>query len=52
MKTNLQAGSAQIDITPPLGTHLAGDGAGIHRPGRKALDLVVKNVKEMMHELV
>ena len=34
----IRAGSAQIDITPPLGTHLAGDGAGIRRPGRKVLD--------------
>jgi hypothetical protein len=35
---SLRAGSAQIDITPPLGTHLAGDGAGIYRPGKKVLD--------------
>jgi neutral ceramidase len=32
------AGSAQVDITPSLGTHLAGDGMGIHRPARKVLD--------------
>lgn len=34
----IRAGSAQVAITPPLGTHLAGDGAGIHRPARKVLD--------------
>ena len=34
----IRAGSAQVDITPPLGTHLAGDGAGIRRPARRALD--------------
>ena len=34
----IRAGSAQVDITPPLGTHLAGHGAGIRRPGRKVLD--------------
>lgn len=34
----IRAGSAQADITPPLGTHLAGHGAGIRRPGRKVLD--------------
>lgn len=27
-----------VDITPPLGTHLAGDGAGIYRPTRKIMD--------------
>ena len=27
-----------MDITPPLGTHLAGDGVGIHRPARTVLD--------------
>jgi len=34
----MRAGAAQVEITPPLGTHLAGDGAGIHRPARKILD--------------
>lgn len=34
----IRAGSAQVAITPPLGTHLAGLGAGIHRPARKVLD--------------
>lgn len=34
----LRAGSAAVDITPPLGTHLAGDGAGVHRPAKKILD--------------
>ena len=34
----LSAGAAMIDITPPAGTHLAGSGAGDHRPARIALD--------------
>ncbi len=33
----LLAGAAQIDITPPAGTHLAG-AIGVHRPARLALD--------------
>ncbi|MCC7350557.1 MAG: hypothetical protein IT446_08320 [Phycisphaerales bacterium] len=31
-------GSSRVDITPELGTHLAGDGAGVHRPAREILD--------------
>ena len=34
----LQIGQAAIDITPPLGTHLAGSGMGEHRPAQKILD--------------
>lgn len=34
----MRAGVARVDITPATGTHLAGDGAGIHRPARKVLD--------------
>ena len=34
----LRAGAAMIDITPPLGTHLAGSGAGEHRPAETVLD--------------
>ena len=34
----LSAGAAMIDITPPAGTHLAGSGAGDHRPTEAALD--------------
>ena len=34
----LNAGAAMVDITPPSGTHLAGSGAGDHRPTRAALD--------------
>ena len=38
-KTNhLRAGAATVDITPPLGTHLAGSGAGEHRPAETVLD--------------
>lgn len=41
----ISAGSAQVDITPPLGTHLAGDGAGVHRPAKKVMDqLYAKSV--------
>ncbi len=40
MPTHLpfQAGAVQIDITPPFGTHLAGSGAGEHRPAQSVLD--------------
>ncbi|MCY3556780.1 MAG: hypothetical protein OXH56_15835 [Gemmatimonadetes bacterium] len=34
----LSAGAAMIDISPPEGTHLAGSGAGDHRPTRTVLD--------------
>lgn len=34
----LCAGAAMIDISPPEGTHLAGSGAGDHRPTRTVLD--------------
>ena len=34
----LSAGAAMIDITPPAGTHLAGSGAGDHRPVQAVLD--------------
>ena len=38
-KTNqLRAGAAMIDITPPAGTHLAGSGAGEHRPAQAVMD--------------
>ena len=38
-ETNLlRAGAAMIDITPPLGTHLAGSGAGEHRPAEEVMD--------------
>ena len=38
-KTNqLRAGAATVDITPPLGTHLAGSGAGEHRPAETVMD--------------
>jgi len=33
----LRAGAAQIEITPPAGTHLAGS-IGVHRPARSVLD--------------
>ncbi len=33
----LRAGAAQVEITPPAGTHLAG-AVGYHRPARVALD--------------
>jgi hypothetical protein len=36
--SGLAAGSARVDITPPLGTHLAGSGAGVHRPAQVVLD--------------
>ena len=36
--TLLKAGAAMIDITPPLGTHLAGSGAGEHRPSEAVMD--------------
>ena len=34
----LSAGAAMIDISPPSGTHLAGSGAGDHRPVQAVLD--------------
>jgi neutral ceramidase len=34
----MRAGAGQVDITPALGTHLAGDGAGRHRPARSVRD--------------
>ena len=34
----LRAGAAMIDISPPPGTHLAGSGAGDHRPTKAVLD--------------
>ncbi|MDE3259806.1 MAG: neutral/alkaline non-lysosomal ceramidase N-terminal domain-containing protein [Gemmatimonadota bacterium] len=34
----LRAGAATVDITPPLGTHLAGSGAGEHRPAETVMD--------------
>ena len=38
VKGKVNAGFAAVDITPALGTHLAGSGAGVHRPARKVLD--------------
>ena len=34
----VNAGFASTDITPPSGTHLAGSGAGVHRPSENVLD--------------
>jgi hypothetical protein len=34
----LEAGTAAVDITPALGTHLAGSGMGDHRPAERVLD--------------
>ena len=34
----VRAGFAAVEITPPMGTHLAGSGAGIHRPAQTVLD--------------
>jgi len=34
----LKAGAARVEITPPLGTHLAGSGQGEHRPAEEILD--------------
>lgn len=34
----VNAGFAAMDITPAQGTHLAGSGAGVHRPSRNVLD--------------
>ena len=34
----LQIGQAAVDITPPLGTHLAGSGMGERRPAQEILD--------------
>ena len=36
--SQLKAGAAMIDITPPAGTHLAGSGAGEHRPAEAVID--------------
>ena len=36
--SQLKAGAAMIDITPPAGTHLAGSGAGEHRPAEAVMD--------------
>ena len=36
--SHLSAGAAMIDISPPAGTHLAGSGAGDHRPTQAVLD--------------
>ena len=33
----LSVGAAMVDITPPLGTHLNGDGTGMHRPARAVM---------------
>lgn len=38
MSNDILYGSARVDITPELGTHLAGDGAGVHRPAKEILD--------------
>ncbi len=37
-KESLRAGAAQVSITPRAGTHLAGSGAGLHRPAEVILD--------------
>ena len=34
----LQVGAVMVDITPPPGTHLAGSGAGEHRPAQTVMD--------------
>ena len=34
----LRAGAAVVDITPELGVHLSGSGAGNHRPAQSVLD--------------
>lgn len=34
----VRVGFAAVEITPPMGTHLAGSGAGIHRPAQTVLD--------------
>lgn len=34
----MRAGAARVEITPPAGTHLAGSGAGEHRPAQMVLD--------------
>ena len=34
---HLRAGAAMVDITPPPGTHLAGSGAGEHRPAQAVM---------------
>jgi hypothetical protein len=37
-RSPLRAGAAAADITPAAGTHLAGSGAGEHRPAQSVLD--------------
>jgi len=37
-KDDVLYGAARVDITPELGTHLAGDGTGRKRPAREILD--------------
>ena len=34
----IRVGSAKVDITPPLGTHLTGADAGVRRPAKEILD--------------
>ena len=34
----MRAGAGRSDITPAPGTHLSGDGMGIHRPARSVFD--------------
>ena len=34
----LSVGAAMVDITPPMGAHLSGDGTGQHRPARSVLE--------------
>ena len=36
--SQLSAGAAMVDITPPAGTHLAGSGAGDHRPAQAVIE--------------
>ena len=38
MENGFRAGGALVDITPKAGTHLAGSGAGEHRPAQSVLD--------------
>ena len=35
---SLRAGAALVEITPASGTHLAGSGAGEHRPAQSVMD--------------
>ena len=34
----MKCGAAMVDITPALGTHLAGGGAGEYRPAKSVMD--------------